>query len=239
MADAPALRMLHMVTADPLRTPTLVGFDSGQFYAGVGAVTTSLPGCAGASVCTGPSYAWNHGGIDDVVRQTWSGMVGPGVRHVGIDQATWADHVDTRATMFALLGLQDDYVHDGRVIAGNLDPASLPKPIRGHLAAYEDLAAAYKQLTAPFGAASTAGLRISTAALRSGNTGNDAIYDGYVQYAQDYLAARDPLITSIRSVLNNAAAGQPFAPAQAAALAAQARLLTAGIVTVANTVAPK
>ena len=113
MADQQMLHMLHMQTADPQRTPTLVGFDNGVFYAGAGAVTTSLPGCAGTAVCTNPAFAWNHGGIDPVVRQTWSSMVGPGVKHVGIDQRTWADHVDTRATMLALLGLNDDYAHDG------------------------------------------------------------------------------------------------------------------------------
>ena len=144
IADQPALDMLHMVTAGPLRTPTVVGFDRGDIYVGVGAVTTSLPGCAGQAVCTGTSCAWNHGGINSVVRRTWSGMVGPGVRPVGIDNDTWADHVDMRATMLALLHLQDDYAHDGRIIVENLDPSILPTSISAHLPAYRRLAAAYK-----------------------------------------------------------------------------------------------
>ncbi len=239
IADQPALAMLHMVTADPLRTPTVVGFDRGDIYAGVGAVTTSLPGCAGQAVCTGPSFAWNHGGINAVVRRTWSGMVGPGVRPVGLDNDTWADHVDTRATMFALLHLQDDYAHDGRIIVENLDPAALPAAIRDHLPAYRRLATAYKQLTAPFGAASTAGLRISTAAIGSGSAGNDGAYARYVSYAQRYLAARGPLIAAIKGVLGDAAAGRAFSVSNADALAAQADLLTGGIVAVANAVAPR
>lgn len=238
MADAPALKMLHMVSADPLRTPTLVGFDGGVFYAGKGAVTTSLPGCSGAAVCTNPSFAWNHGGTNAVVRQTWSGMVGPGVNHVGIDQTTWADHVDTRATMFALLGLQDDYAHDGRIIVENLDAATLPASIKNNLSAYKSLAAAYKQLTAPFGSASTAGLQYATAALASGTAGSDATYNSYVQYMQSYLAARDPLIASIKSMLSSAAAGQSFSASQATSLASQANRLTSGIVSTAATKAP-
>ena len=238
MADQPALQMLHMVTADPLRTPTLVGFDQGDIYAGSGAVTTSLPGCSGRSVCTGPSYAWNHGGINAVVRQTWSGMVGPGVKHVGVDSTTWADHVDTRATMLALLHLTDDYAHDGRIIVENLDSNTLPAAIAGNLAGYERLAAAYKQLTAPFGAASTAALKIATAALRSGSATDDAEYAEYVAYANQYLALRGPLLAQIKTILNDAASGGSFPAAEAATDAAEADALTAGIVAVQHVVAP-
>ncbi len=228
LADQPALRMLHMVTADPLRTPTMVGFDDGDVYAGAGAVTASLPGCAGAAVCTGPSFAWNHGGTADVVRQTWSGMVGPGVRPVGLDQTTWADHVDTRATMFALLGLKDDYLHDGRVLVEDLDAAALPAPIHD-IDTYVRLASAYKQLTAPFGAASTAGLRVSTAALRTGSAAEDGQYAGYVAFMRTFLARRDPLVAQMKATLAAAAAGQSLSLAQAAALTAQANALTAQI----------
>ncbi len=230
MADQPALSMLHMVTADKLRTPTLVGFDYGDIYGGVGAVTSSLPGCAGQAVCTGPSYAWNHGGITNVVRRTWSGMVGPGVRPVGIDDTTWADHVDTRATMLALLDLQDDYLHDGRVIVENLKPAALAQPIRDNLAAYEALAKAYKQLTAPFGQASTAGLQLSTAALRDGSATKDTTYTRYVAYLDGYLARRDPVIAQIKTLLNNAAARKGFNAAEAARLTGEADRLTGEMV---------
>ena len=233
LADQQALRMLHMVTADPLRTPTMVGFDYGDIYAGAGAVTASLPGCSGTAVCTGPSFAWNHGGTTDVVRQTWSGMVGPGVRPVGLDQSTWADHVDTRATMFALLGLKDDYQHDGRVLVEDLDAAALPAPIHD-IGTYVRLASAYKQLTAPFGTASTAGLRVSTTALRTGSAAEDGQYAGYVAFMQNYLARRDPLVAQMKSMLAAAAAGQGFSLAQASALTGQAIALTAQIQAQAN-----
>ena len=226
IADQAALSMLHMVTGDPLRTPPAAGFDYDDFYAGKNAVTTSLAGCAGQSVCTNPGFAWNHGGITAAVRQTWSSMVGPGVRPVGVDASTWADHTDTRATMFALLGLQDSYSHDGRVIVENLDPAVLPATIANNLAAYQALAVAYKQLTAPFGAASTAGLRLASAAIPTGSASNDAAYTHYAVAMQAYLAARNPLIAQIKVVLNAAAAGTGFDAGQAASLTSQAVALT-------------
>jgi len=235
IADQPALALLHMVTGDPLRTPTFVGFDYDDFYAGIGAVTTSQPGCSGQAVCTNPSFAWNHGGITSTVRQTWSGMVGPGIRAVGVDTITWADHTDTRATMFAVLGLTDDYQHDGRIIAGNLDPAVLPPSIAGNLAAYEALAVAYKQLTAPFGTASTAGLRVATAAIGSGSSGSDATYTSYVGFMQSYVASHKALVAEIKTVLNSAAAGGNFDPNQAVSLTSQANALIAQMVNAAGT----
>ncbi len=69
----------------------------------------------------------------------------------GVDNVTWTDHVDYRPTILALAGIHDSYVHDGRVLVENIDPAALPAPISANLGAYEALAAAYKQLTAPFG----------------------------------------------------------------------------------------
>ena len=226
IANQAALSMLHMVTGDPLRTPTVAGFNYDDFYTGKNAVTTSLAGCAGQSVCTNSGFAWNHGGITAEVRQTWSSMVGPGVRPVGVDTSTWADHTDTRATMFALLGLQDSYSHDGRVIVENLEPAALPATIANNLAAYQALAVAYKQLTAPFGAASTAGLRLATAAIPTGSASNDAAYTRYAATMQAYLAARNPLIVQIKAVLDAAAAGTGFDAGQAAFLTSQAVALT-------------
>ena len=225
IADQQALSMLHMVTGDPLRTPTMVGFDYDDFYAGKGAVTPSLPGCSGQAVCTSPSFAWNHGGNTAVVRQTWSGMVGPGVNVTGVDTNTWADHTDTRATMLALVGLNDLYAHDGRVIVENLNAATLPATISSNLQAYQSLAVAYKQLTAPFGAASTAGLRVATAAIGSGAAGNDGTYANYVSMMQSYLSARNPLIAQIKAQLNNAAAGTSFDATAAASQTNQANAL--------------
>ena len=51
------------------------------------------------------------------INTTWLGMVGPGVQQLGVDSNVWSDHTDIRPTMMTLLGLKDDYSHDGRVLA--------------------------------------------------------------------------------------------------------------------------
>ena len=43
-------------------------------------------------------------------------FVGPDLKNNGQDDATWSDHTDVRPTMLSLIGLQDSYVHDGRVL---------------------------------------------------------------------------------------------------------------------------
>ena len=114
------MKLLHMVSGDPLRTPTVVSWNEPNAW-----VQTS--GCAINEVsCINPAFAWMHGGIQPEIAQTWLGLVGPGVKKRGIDDDTWTDHTDVRPTMLALLGLEDDYLHDGRVIVEHLDPEYLP-----------------------------------------------------------------------------------------------------------------
>ena len=223
IADQAELSLLHMVTADPLRTPTLVAFNNPFVYAGVGAVTsgTSNPSCDNQIVCTYGGFAWNHGGTSDAVKHTWTSMVGPGINAVGNDSVTWSDHTDVRATMFALLGLQDDYLHDGRVIAENINPANLPADIAGNLTAYLDLARIYKQLNAPFGAASFDSLTYSTNSIDS-NSANDATYTTYLTNITAFTANRNALAAQMRTVLNNAEQNKGFDAHASAALNRQA-----------------
>jgi hypothetical protein len=238
MADQAELATLHMVTADPLRTPSFVTFDNDDAYAGKGAVTsgTSNPSCNGLAVCTYAGFAWNHGGIQAVVRQTWTGMVGPGINAVGQDHKTWTDHTDVRATMFALLGLQDDYLHDGRVVVENIDPTKLPATIANNLSAYQSLAVAYKDLNAPFGTASTASLRYATASIMS-NSANDATYAAYLTTMNTYVANRNSVMSQMRALLNNAEQGTSFDTTNVASLVAQAKALTKQMVKLGNSAA--
>ena len=229
MADQAELHVLHMQTSDPLRTPTLVGFNNDDVYGGIGAVTygSSNPTCGATAatqlpVCTYAGFAWNHGGIQAVVRQTWSSMAGPGILPKGVDAVTWADHTDTRATMFALLGLQDDYLHDGRVLLENLDPAKIPSTISANASAYQQLAIAYKQLTAPFGAASTASLTYSTKAIG----GVDAAYATYLNNIATWVSQRDSIAGQIRQILNNAETGSSFNASAVGGLVSAANTLT-------------
>lgn len=231
MADQAEMAALHMVTGDPLRTPSFVAFNYDDVYSGIGATTSGSanPNCNGLSVCTYYGYAWNHGGNAAVVRQTWTTLTGPGVKPTGIDATTWTDHTDVRATMFALLGLQDDYLHDGRVVIEDLNPASVPATISGNIAAYKTLAKAYKQLTAPFGQAGVASLRYATASIAS-NTANDAAYTTYLSTLNNWVAQRNSVAGQIRTLLNNAETGTSFSMGQVNSLVSQANALVAQMV---------
>ena len=107
LADGPELRLLHMVTADPLRTPTFVVFARPDYFLG----TT---GCTPACVRLDDGFAWNHGGIAPEINTTWLGLAGPGVRKLGQVDRPWADHTDIRPTLLLVLGLKDGYATDGR-----------------------------------------------------------------------------------------------------------------------------
>ena len=61
-----------------------------------------------------PELRWNNGDIQDEIASTWIGMVGPGVEPSATPDETWMDHTDLRPTILSLLGLKDDYTHDGR-----------------------------------------------------------------------------------------------------------------------------
>jgi hypothetical protein len=102
-------------------------------------------------------------------------MVGPGVRHLGDDE-TWADHTDTRPTMLTLVGLQDTYDHDGRVLIDQLNAWAVPQTLRAHRATLRQLGEVYKQLNAPFGQFGMDTLAISTQALQSGSSSDDSTY---------------------------------------------------------------
>ena len=122
MADPVEEQALHMVNTDPNRTPTFTLFGNDDFF-----FTTSDPSfgspnqCAGVHLCAVPSFAWNHGDVQEEIGNTWAGFVGPGVAHRGVDSQTWTDHTNLRPTILALTGLKDDYQHDGRVLVEALD----------------------------------------------------------------------------------------------------------------------
>jgi hypothetical protein len=214
LADPVELKLLHMVTGDPQRTPTFVMFGNPDYYF----QTSGTP-----DFVENPGYAWNHGGIDHKVNTTWLGMVGPGVAHHGIDDATWSDHTDIRPTMLVLAGLTDDYAHDGRVLLENLSDDALPRAIRGENAlAFERLAAAYKQINAPVGELAMDTLAASTAAL----AGDDATYAAVEGQISALTTKRDALAATIIQALEDAEFnGQPLDLASSFDLAVQADAL--------------
>ncbi|BCL83891.1 hypothetical protein ccbrp13_63560 [Ktedonobacteria bacterium brp13] len=200
MADPVELNLLHMVTADPARTPTLVQFANPNYY-----VETGDPNCNSpcVSIAMNSQYAWNHGTVSPDINTTWLGIVGPGVQKLGIDNSIWSDHTDTRPTMMALLGLKDDYIHDGRVLFEILRPHALPWLVRHNLSCYIQLAQKYKQLNAPLGQFGQATLQISTIALSS----NDATYTRLENLLQSIGTQRDSITNSMIAQLEYAEFG--------------------------------
>jgi len=188
MADPVEMKLLHMVTADPARTPTLTMFANPDYFLFAGA-----PNCNSPCVTENPGFAWNHGDVQKDITTTWLGMVGPGVRRQGVDRETWSDHTDIRPTILSLTGLLDDYTHDGRVLAEVMRSGSLPSGIRRNPLAFTLLAQAYKQLNAPVGQFGRATLATSTKAL----AGDDRTYNRLENRLASLGSQRDALAAQI------------------------------------------
>ena len=209
MADKAEESILHMVNADPNRTPTFTLFANPDFYFEgfcVGAVGTHGPGCPTQD----NGFAWNHGDVQAAIADTWQGWVGPGVQHLGQTGQIWTDHVDARPTLMTLLGLRDDYVWDGRAIEQLMtDPA-----VSGdQLTLLNELGAVYKQLDAPFGQFGLNTLLADTHALAT-NSPSDSGYVKMVGQLNTCEGRRSSLLPAVQKELERAETGQ--APLDAA-----------------------
>jgi hypothetical protein len=230
LADHTEMRTLHMVTADPFRTPTFTPFaDPDWFFFATGGVTPAT--CATPAACafiparTSQSFAWNHGDIQDEIASTWIGLVGPGVAQNGVDGTTWSDHTDLRPTMLALLGLKDDYTHDGRLLREELTGWALPPAVQ-QSGRFVQLSQFYKQLNASFGSFAMDTLKASTRALASGSAADDSTYASITGQIQSLTSQRDALAAQIKTALDAATFdNQPLSNQQAGSLVSQAKSL--------------
>jgi hypothetical protein len=206
LADPVEEKTLHMVTADPMRTPTFTMFADPDWFlfATAGAACATPAECATIPARTSQSFAWNHGDIQDEIASTWVGYVGPGVRNDGESQV-WSDHTDVRPTMLTLLGLHDDYIHDGRVVTQAIREDALPVSLRRHHPTIELLGDVYKQLNASFGRFAMDTLKASTRALASGSAGDDSTYASIESRIESLTAQRDALAGEIKTALEGSA----------------------------------
>jgi hypothetical protein len=188
LANPAAEAILHMVNADPARTPTFAMFARPDYFLSPGPAA-----CAGACVQQDTGFAWDHGDYAAEIDTNYIGLVGPGVRHLGLDgsaagagpssagpnsgQVTvpgehtsgpWTDETDIRPTIMYLLGLRDDYEHDGRVITQVLAHPNAALAAPGVTA----LGECYKQLNSSVGELGTDTLVASTKAIESSSTGD-------------------------------------------------------------------
>jgi arylsulfatase A-like enzyme len=220
LADAVEMKILHMVTADPARTPSLVMFGDPDYFLFAGA-----PNCNSPCVTENPGFAWNHGDVQPEIVTTWLGMVGPGVGDDGVDGETWSDHTDIRPTIMLLTGLKDDYGHDGRVLSEELAGSALPSSMRGNGNIFRKLAQSYKQINACVGQFGLGTLRMSNSALSSNDPG-DATYNQLENNLANLNAQRDSLASQMIQILEDAAFnGKTIDRAQASSLIRQANQL--------------
>jgi hypothetical protein len=214
-AGALEQRVLHMQTADPLRTPTYTLFPMPDYFFGT----------SGPNVAVNPSFAYDHGYYSPNINVTWVGMAGPGVAVRGVDgpspsdgnqahdpnstntvpqastNGTWVEETDIRPTLLYLAGLSDDYQSDGHVITQALASVSPA------LAATADLAAGYDQINSSVGQFATDTLIADTSALASGSKTDDSAYADEQATLQTLADDRDTAAAKIKDVLSAAAAG--------------------------------
>ena len=203
LADPVEMDLLHMVTADPQRTPTLTMFAQADYFLFTGAQNCSSPCITVPTTPPTSTFAWNHGGIQPEIGTIWLGLVGPGISKAVQDDNTWTDHTDVRPTMLSLLGLHDSYIHDGRVLIETIDDDVQPVRVRRHKGISKQLAGMYKQINAPFGQLGLDSLKVSTAALAS-ETSEDAMYNALTDRIHDWTDQRDEIAAEMKAMLNGA-----------------------------------
>jgi hypothetical protein len=235
LADPVEMNILHMVTGDPKRTGTFALFANPDFWLSSGAAK-----CGSSCVSEPPGQdAWNHGDVAPAINTTWLGLAGPGVAHVGVDNAIWSDHTDIQPTMLALLGLHDDYVPDGVVLGDVIEPTALPPAMLSSHPTLTKLARVYTRLEAAVGEFGLDTLAASTRALASSSPG-DATYTTIEGQLTSLGAARNALAGQIQTLLIGAEfGGQPLSTSKSgkkalAALIAQGNALLAQAGTLAH-----
>jgi len=224
LADPVEMRALHMVTADPARTPTFTLFADPNYFLFRGGLSCTLP--APPCVTEQPGFAWNHGDVQPEIVTTWLGMVGPGVDQIGVDSTTWSDHTDIRPTLMVLLGLKDDYSHDGRALTEDMSgwarPASTKKS-----GGYIKVAQTYKQIDAAVGQFGLATLQASTRAIES-NSAGDSTYSNIENLLISLTNERNALAAQMITALEGAEFnGQSISEQQAQSLVSQGQALIA------------
>ncbi len=172
LAGVTEMKILHMVTADPARTPTFTLFGNDDFFIfATGSHAHCTPTSDSASCAVeGNGFAWNHGDFQPQITTTWLGLVGPGVKKLGTFGGVFSDHTDIKPTIMSLAGIEDDYDHDGRALLEVFDDDAGPLTSHHHRHKLIELAQAYKSINATVGPFGASTLQIATAALAGDNT---------------------------------------------------------------------
>ena len=238
IADPVEEGILHMVNADPARTPSFALFAKPDYFLSTGPATCPAAGC----VTQNTGFAYDHGDYAAEINTNYVGFAGPGVKRLGLDgsdaaegpnsagpdsgqtevinsgtKGTWTDETDIEPTELYLLGLRGDYDRDGRVITQILAD---PNPaLRGD--DVTRLGACYKQLNSSVGQFGAYTLTASTSAVES-NAPGDGLFNSVNARLLNLEKARDALAGQIKDELNDAAfSGVPVHDAQRQVFACQ------------------
>src|SRR6516164_5837227 len=79
LADRTEMAILHMVNADPARTPTFTMFAKPDYFLSTGAASCS------PCVSQNAGFAYNHGDYAAEIDTNYLGIAGPGVANLGLD----------------------------------------------------------------------------------------------------------------------------------------------------------
>jgi len=219
LADRAEMQLLHMVTSSPARTPSFTMFGNPDYY---NQTAGNHNACVPQSACVyeAPAFAWNHGDVQQEITETWLGLVGPGVLVQGRNDSVFSDHTDVRPTVMALVGLADDYSHDGRVLVEKLSPSALPPSLAASAQQYASLAALYKEINAPLGPVGRHSLVYSNGAI----VADDTTYANYLTSIGMFTASRNAVASQMIAALEAAAFGNaPLQPSTAVPLIATGR----------------
>jgi hypothetical protein len=220
IADPVEEGILHMVNADPARTPTFAMFAKPDYFFTPGAANCSTP-----CITQSTAFAYDHGDYAAEINSDYAAFAGPGVKNLGIDgfgpadgpdsagpnsgqtevidvhnPGTWTDTTDIRPTELYLSGLTDDYTGDGQVIAPILASSNKALSNPGTQA----LGACYKQLNSSVGQFGAYTLTASTNAVESNST-NDSTYINVDKALLGLEKARDALANKVKVELQAAA----------------------------------
>jgi hypothetical protein len=254
LADPAEEAILHMVNADPARTPTLAEFAKPDYYLSQGSATCTNATGTSSSDCVqqDTGFAYDHGDYAAEINTNYVGFAGPGVKNLGVDgpqpnqgpnsagpdsgqivvadsgtTGTWTDETDIRPTMMYLLGLNDDYEHDGRVITQILTDPNRALSAPGVAA----LGACYKQLNSSVGQFANDTLQADTKAIEGSSPG-DFRYIATDRILTALDRARDAIALPIKNQLEAAAfQDRPIFAAGAETFACQAILRGAALLT--------
>jgi hypothetical protein len=225
--------ILHMTDADPARTATLAMFANPDYFLSPGSTTCTASGLGGCVAQT-TGFAYDHGAYAAEINTNYVGLVGPGVKNLGLDgpaadavtsagpnsgltaaaqnnlPGPWVDETDIRPTILYLTGLHDDYQTDGRVITQILaNPNSALAAT-----AVTALGECYKQLNSSVGAFGAATLSASTNAIESSSS-SDHVFKSIDSALAQLEITRDQLAIQIKGEL--AAAASDNVPVHGAA----------------------